>query len=308
MKSQPLFFVAFTAIIFHTACTKDVHENKVPIVDAGSAQSITLYVDSITVTGSATDADGKITAYLWSEVSGPDGAYIVNPGSASTKIDNLKQGQYIFQLMATDNSGATGVDTVTINVNPPVVQTLTLNPSNNPNEVQVTVLGAQNTSGAGGPEVSIDAWTSGGQTWLLREYFKFDLSQIPVTATIISANLYLYSSPMPLTGDLVHANAGTDNSMVLQQVTSDWSTGTIGWYSQPTVSASNQIIIPHSNQSVLDLNLDVKNIVASMISLNENFGFSLRLQNEVIYNSRIFVSSYNTTYPDKHPKLVVVYQ
>ncbi len=51
-----------------------------------------------------------------------------------------------------------------------------------------------------------------------------------------------------------------------------------------------------------------RNSFDSLVSGNANFGFALKLQNEVIYNCRIFVSSYNTTYPAKHPKLVVIYK
>jgi len=52
---------------------------------------------------------------------------IDNAGYLSTKVSELKEGIYLFQLMATDNEGATGVDTVSVIVFKPVV-TLTLQP------------------------------------------------------------------------------------------------------------------------------------------------------------------------------------
>jgi hypothetical protein len=210
--------------------------------------------------------------------------------------------------LATDNKGATGADTVSITVNPALIQTLTLQPSNNPTEFRTTSLNGQDISGTGSQEISIDAWTNQSQPWILRGILKFDLSSIPANATIISANLYLYSNPTPATGNLVDANFGTNNAMLVQQVLTNWSPATTNWYNQPVTSTSGQIVVPSTTQSTLDLNLDVTNMVASMVNNNANYGFFLRLQNEVIYNSRIFVSSYNTTYPTKRPKLVVVYQ
>jgi K319L-like, PKD domain len=314
MPKTNLCIIIFSFLSVLSACKKDVDpidvdppENKVPLVNAGLSQAITLPTNTITLTGSAVDSDGTVVAYLWSQISGPSATNIVNAGSASTEITSFLKGTYVFQLMATDDKGATGVDTASVVVNPAPIQTLTLQPSNNPNEYQVTVLNGQDASGFT-PEISIDAWTSSSQLWILRDFLKFDLSTIPTNANIMSANLYLYSNPKPLTGNLVDANFGTDNSLLLQQVTSNWSTSTINWFNQPAGSTANQIIIPTTTQSTLDLDIDVSSMVSSMISSGSNFGFLLKLQTEAIYNSRIFVSSSNTTYTDKHPKLVVVYQ
>jgi hypothetical protein len=154
-----------------------------------------------------------------------------------------------------------------------------------------------------------DAWTANGDAWTMRGLVKFDLSSIPSTATIKSANLYLYSNPAPTTGNLKDANYGS-NAFYIQQVTSSWTpnNSVTNWSNQPSVATANQILIPTTSQSQLDLNVDVTAQVTSMVNNNANYGFMLKLQNEVTYTSRIFVSSHNQTYPDKHPKLVVIYQ
>ena len=90
--------------------------NQPPVANAGSNGSITLPTNSATLSGSGTDADGTITSYKWTEVSGPSTATIANPGSASTLVSNMVQGIYVFQLQVTDNNGATGVATVQISV------------------------------------------------------------------------------------------------------------------------------------------------------------------------------------------------
>jgi hypothetical protein len=241
-------------------------------------------------------------------VSGPASTTIVNPGSASTSILGFVQGTYLFQLEATDDKSATGVDTVSVIVNPSSIKTLTLQPANNPTDMKLTVLNGVSQTGISSISIDVDTWTSGGQLWILRGLLKFDLSSIPSTATIKTANLYLYSIPTPQTGDLVHANAGPTNSFTVQQVTAEWSPGTLTWFNQPGSTTNNQVSVANTSSASLDLNLDVKSMLASMVNSQANYGFLMKLDNEVTYNSRIFVSSFNTTYPDKHPKLVVTYQ
>jgi PKD domain len=304
-------FVLLLSLLTTVGCyKKDVNhpKNKVPIADAGASDTVVLTKQNTELKGSGYDKDGEVVAYLWSQVSGPEAATIVNPGSPTTKVEFRTTGSYVFQLMVTDNDGATGVDTVSISVKPTSEQTLTFQPTNNPYEYNVTSFNGQDLTGTT-PEISIDAWTSSGAQWYLREVFKFDkLSTIPANATIKSAHLFLYSNPKPKTGNQVDANFGTDNALLLEQVTSDWSPSTIGWYNQPTTSTTNQITIPTTSQSFEDLDIDVTDMVSSMVNNSANYGFRLKLVDEVIYNSRIFVSSHNTDYPHKHPKLVVTYE
>ena len=292
------------------SCTKDdFKENEVPVADAGDSKAITPPDDSETLSGTGTDSDGQIVAYLWSQVSGPNASLIVNPGSATTDVEDLVEGIYIFQLMVTDDKGATGVDTARITVSPAPQKTLSLQPANNPLEVQLLTYNGQDVGYVGGIDIPVCAWTINSIPITVRELIKFDLSSIPANATIISANLYLYSYPAPtVNGNFVDANYGTNNTLFVQQVVSNWSPISVKWSNQPTTTTANQVVAASTTQSQLDLNLDVKNMVSSMVSSNSNHGFMLKLQNENIYTSRIFVSSYNTTHITKYPKLVVVYQ
>jgi len=140
-----------------------------PVVNAGSAQTITLPTSSVSLTGSATDASGTIASsgYVWSQVSGPSTAAFANSGvGTSTTASGLVQGTYVFKLTATDNNNISGNATVTVTVKPvvpgsPVVsagsnQTITL-PTNS-----VTLAGSG--SETNGTIVSY-AWTqTGGPT------------------------------------------------------------------------------------------------------------------------------------------------
>ena len=91
--------------------------NKPPTVNAGANQSITLPTNTVTLSGNGTDADGMISSYLWTKISGPSGGTINNANSASATVTGLGQGLYQFELKVTDNNGATGKDTMQLTVN-----------------------------------------------------------------------------------------------------------------------------------------------------------------------------------------------
>ena len=140
--------------------TVNAAANIPPVADAGADQAITLPVNSVTLSGSGSDADGTIASYSWTKISGPVSYTIVNPATAATDVTGLVQGVYQFQLQVTDNNGAIGTDIVQVTVNaapnqPPVAdagldQTITL-PTNT-----VTLSGSG--SDADGTVVSY-AWT-----------------------------------------------------------------------------------------------------------------------------------------------------
>ncbi len=312
MKTMKLS--AFVLIILASVlgCQPDPEEvilNKIPIADAGLSDTITLPIKSFMLSGSGSDVDGNVVAYVWSQVSGPDATTIVNPGSPTTFVEGFVEGTYLFQLLVTDDDGATGIDTVSLKVLPPETQTLVLQPANNPTERSLVELNGIDQSSSSGIDLPVEAWTINGNPVKIRSLLKFNLSAIPQNATIISAQLELYSYPSPTNnGNFTDANFGTSNSLILQQVSTNWNPATTTWTNQPAGLTQNQLLIPHTTSNILDLNLNVKGMVSSMIKTNANYGFLLRLQDEVIYNSRIFVSSNNTLYPTKRPKLTIVYQ
>lgn len=93
--------------------------NKLPVVNAGPNQTISLPLNTVTLRGTASDPDGTITNYSWTRVSGPaTGVVIQSPNNAVTNVTGLQQGTYIFRLKVTDNSGATATDDVQIKVDP----------------------------------------------------------------------------------------------------------------------------------------------------------------------------------------------
>ena len=97
--------------------TVNAAANQLPVADAGLDQTITLPTNIVALAGSGSDADGTISSYNWTKISGPLSSTIVNPGTAATDVTGLVQGVYQFQLQVTDNNGATATDVISITVN-----------------------------------------------------------------------------------------------------------------------------------------------------------------------------------------------
>ena len=108
--------------------------NQLPVANAGSDIVLTLPTNSAALSGSGTDADGSVTSYSWSQISGPQQGAISNLDAASTKVGNLIQGVYQFELTVTDNAGATAKDIVQVIVKQQIdnEQTVTLLPAVHP--------------------------------------------------------------------------------------------------------------------------------------------------------------------------------
>ena len=86
-----------------------------PTVNAGSDQTITLPKSSVTLTGTASDSDGTISAYSWTKQSGP-AATLVGNTTATLNASGLIAGTYIFRLTVTDNGTLTAYDEVIVTV------------------------------------------------------------------------------------------------------------------------------------------------------------------------------------------------
>jgi major membrane immunogen (membrane-anchored lipoprotein) len=93
-----------------------VKGNIAPTADAGSDITTVSSTKFITLSGSGNDSDGKIISYLWTQISGPSGTVISASNAPTTKVRNLQEGTYEFELKVTDDQGAVATDTVKVTV------------------------------------------------------------------------------------------------------------------------------------------------------------------------------------------------
>jgi hypothetical protein len=164
--------------------TVNAANNLPPVANAGNNQNITLPTNSIVLVGSATDADGSVTTYSWTGISGPSQFVIASPAQALSVVNGLVEGTYKFELKVTDNNGAIGRDTVTVVVNPAVatVSTATLypNPASSVINIQISAVTHRN-------QTSIKIYEMSGVLVYKEEYLRtqpvevrtIDVSKLP---------------------------------------------------------------------------------------------------------------------------------
>ncbi len=90
-------------------------ENTPPVANAGPNQILTSPATATVLRGSATDSDGQIASYFWSQYAGAP-TVISNPTSAMATVSGLKEGAYYFRLTVTDNDGAVHYDNMLVRV------------------------------------------------------------------------------------------------------------------------------------------------------------------------------------------------
>jgi hypothetical protein len=126
--------IAFFLVVVYVflSCKKDSNnstpeppistENKPPIAKAGDDISISLAycsenrVANLDGSGS-TDPEGGVLRYVWTKVSGPDGVIINNPTLIRPRIENLRPGDYAFELLVKDAKNLAAKDTVLLSLN-----------------------------------------------------------------------------------------------------------------------------------------------------------------------------------------------
>jgi hypothetical protein len=106
--------------LYTTTVTPPPPVNKPPISNAGPDLTITLPDSLAKIIGSATDPDGFVTTYSWTQLTGT-AVNITGANSSQPTAGPLKEGKYSFRLSVTDNQGSVAFDDVNVTVVPKAV-------------------------------------------------------------------------------------------------------------------------------------------------------------------------------------------
>ena len=286
--------------------TVNVAANIPPVANAGSNQSIILPASTVSLSGTGTDADGTISSYSWTKVSGPATSNIINPSSAVTDVSGLSQGTYQFKLTVTDNKGATGSSTVQVIVNPaanvaPIAnagsnQTITLPTST------VSLRGSgTDTDGT----ISSYAWakTSGPSTFyivnsssavtditnLVQGTYQFSLTVTDNKGATASAAVQVTVNTAANIAPI--ANAGINQIITLPtssaslQGSGTDADGTISSYAWTKTSGPSTFYIVNSSSAVTDITNLVQGIYQFSLTVTDNKGATANATVQVTVNA-----------------------
>jgi N-acetylneuraminic acid mutarotase len=118
--------ILFAGIALFISCKREYSyergpKNQPPVADAGSDTLISLPENSVWLDGTAShDPDNNIHDYSWTKISGPSSSNIYNPSAVKTKVDQLGEGIYQFELKVTDGGGLFSMDTIRVTVVKPI--------------------------------------------------------------------------------------------------------------------------------------------------------------------------------------------
>ncbi len=199
--------------IFGNSTVPDFAANCVPVVNAGPDQTITLPTNSVSVSATATDADGYIYTRTWNKSASTPAAAsftIASPGSNATTISNLQAGNYTFRFTAYDDQLNFVSDEMNVTVNPAPVTTYiatpsagsggTMNPSSgvNVNAGNSTSFTVTPNSGYRISSVSGCNGTAYNNPSALTTAYTYNTGAINADCTVTSAFVFV-SAPAPVT-------------------------------------------------------------------------------------------------------------
>jgi alpha-tubulin suppressor-like RCC1 family protein len=279
-----------------------------PVDSAGPAQTITLPTNSVTLTGTASEAGGSIASTKWTQVSGPGTATFGNTAALSTTASGLVQGVYVFELTATDANGITVQSTVKITVNPapglPVVsagtsQTITL-PTNTvtltgtASELNGTIVSFKWTqvSGPGTATIGSSGQISTAVSGLLQGVYRFQLLVTDALGITASATVQVTVNAAVVAGPPV-VSAGSDQTITLPTnsvtltATASETNGTIVSYKWVQQSGPNNSTIASSGSASTAVNGLVAGVYSFQITVTDNSGVTATDVVKVTVNAAI---------------------
>jgi len=257
-----------------------------PVINSFNADSATITEgESVTLSWQVTDADDVSINQGIGSV-GLSGSTSVSPTSTTN-----------YTLTATNSAGSS-IATVTITVNPAIVeQDLVIQPSPEEGKDTMALTESPDTNYGSHSFFSIGNMTV---SMLGRCYIQFDLSALPSDAVIVSADMKLYQ----------YDTVGSESfSIGVHKVTAGWLEDTITWNNQPSYLAIPESIVDITVGDTTWLSWDVGTLVQEWLDgTASNYGVILKDTDEPVGNTfiRCYSSNY-TTDSTLTPKLEVTY-
>jgi predicted esterase len=115
-KGATAYDNTLVAVYTTSTASSGTESNLVPIAHAGPDKFITDAWNSLKLNGSATDKDGRIVSYKWTQIAG-EAVQLTNPNSPSVTVSDLDPGKYYLKLTVKDDDGSTDYDKMMIVVN-----------------------------------------------------------------------------------------------------------------------------------------------------------------------------------------------
>ena len=270
--------------------------NTPPIANAGTAQAITLPLNSVTLTGTGTGTNGAtISSYSWAKTSGPAGGTINIPLANTTLVTGLVQGTYVFTLTVTDNHGLSNTSNVTITVNPLINQppvanagsniaiTLPTNSSNLNGTVSsdpdgtIATYAWSKTSGPASYTIANTAAASTALSNLVQGVYVFTLQVTDNAGATASSTVTVTVNPAPNQPPV--ANAGSNivitlpsNSTTLNGTASSDPDGTIATYAWSKTSGPASYTIANTAAASTALSNLVQGVYVFTLQVTDNAG------------------------------------
>lgn len=297
VKSSGQYEVTTTGLTCNTSFIKTItfYANPSVTVSPSAAQDL--------CSGSAeivTASGNNIAAYSWlrngSALVGANAATLVltKAGSYKCVVSNV-----IGCTRASSNISVTNVSSGTL-----PVKTLVLKPAASGKDAFTTcAFGNFSTNFGNAATLEVSNWHKHFRT-AERGYVEFDLSSLPHSSPIVSANLKLWVDTI----NQKNVNANLPNALLFKRNIQSWSEAGINWYTAPDSSDFQFAEVPCSTiTSKSFINANVVNLVKHWSYLpNENFGMLIQLH-EFNHISWVSLASSDHANANYHPKLTVKY-
>lgn len=156
-------------------------------------------------------------------------------------------------------------------------------------------------------------WTFNSTPGIVSFVLKFDLSSIPLNATITSATLNLKEfSAASNGGNNLYLNSTKPTGLTVERVTGSWSESSVTCNSKPATTTAGSITLPSVgtpwSQGTDNPSFGVAAMVQAMLLNNQGFMIRLTDQNAANYYRARSFGSFNNTNLSLRPVLTIVYQ